>query len=74
MTVVSAVHDVAIAPCMAESPRVSWNDSCERCPRYGRHDMCMAKSPRVSRHDSCEHSHGRGYYAKHGRESRGKSL
>jgi len=33
MTVVSAVLDVAITPCMAESPRVSRHDSCERCPR-----------------------------------------
>jgi len=39
MLVVSTVLDVAITPSMAESPRVSCHDSCERYPRRGYHTM-----------------------------------
>jgi len=39
MIVVSTALDMAITPCMEESPRVSRQDSCERCPGRGYHAM-----------------------------------
>jgi hypothetical protein len=72
MIVVSAVLDVAITPCKAESPRVSCHESCERCPKHGNHAMCMAKSPSVSCHDNYERCSRRGYHAMQCIESHGK--